>query len=64
MFVVPAFTEAQAKIPYSRVNHNKYMVTDQTAYIGKYCVSVMHMHYEKNSRLVWSEASQEIQTCI
>lgn len=34
MFVVPAFTEAQEKIPYARVNHNKYMVTDQVAYIG------------------------------
>ena len=22
------------KIPYGRVNHNKYMVTDKTAYIG------------------------------
>ncbi|KAK3092765.1 hypothetical protein FSP39_006993 [Pinctada imbricata] len=34
MFEVPAFTEAQKKIPYSRVNHNKYMVTDKVAYIG------------------------------
>lgn len=34
MFVVPAFTDAQKKIPYGRVNHNKYMVTDKTAYIG------------------------------
>lgn len=24
----------QAKIPYARVNHNKYMVTDNTAFIG------------------------------
>lgn len=34
MFVVPAFTETQKKIPFARVNHNKYMVTDKTAYIG------------------------------
>lgn len=34
MFVVPAFTESQKKIPFARVNHNKYMVTDKTAYIG------------------------------
>ncbi|XP_053373160.1 5'-3' exonuclease PLD3-like [Mercenaria mercenaria] len=34
LFVVPAFTEAQKNIPYARVNHNKYMVTDKTAYIG------------------------------
>ncbi|XP_071810219.1 5'-3' exonuclease PLD3-like [Asterias amurensis] len=33
LFVVPA-TPAQAKIPYARVNHNKYMVTDKQAYIG------------------------------
>lgn len=32
-FIVPA-TEDQAKIPFGRVNHNKYMVTDNTAYIG------------------------------
>ncbi|KFM65948.1 Phospholipase D3, partial [Stegodyphus mimosarum] len=34
IFVVPTYTEAQAKIPFSRVNHNKYMVTDNAAYIG------------------------------
>ncbi|CAG9787668.1 unnamed protein product [Diatraea saccharalis] len=32
-FVVPS-TPDQEKIPYARVNHNKYMVTDKTAYIG------------------------------
>lgn len=32
-FVVPA-TADQEKIPFGRVNHNKYMVTDNTAYIG------------------------------
>lgn len=26
--------EEQLRIPHSRVNHNKYMVTDNTAYIG------------------------------
>lgn len=30
---MPASTD-QAKIPFGRVNHNKYMVTDNTAYIG------------------------------
>lgn len=34
LFVVPASPE-QKKIPYARVNHNKYMVTDKVAYIGK-----------------------------
>ncbi|KAM8952289.1 5'-3' exonuclease PLD3 [Pelodytes ibericus] len=33
MFVVPA-TPEQKQIPYARVNHNKYMVTDRVAYIG------------------------------
>lgn len=32
-FIVPA-TPEQAKIPFARVNHNKYMVTDKSAYIG------------------------------
>ncbi|XP_076054743.1 5'-3' exonuclease PLD3-like isoform X2 [Oratosquilla oratoria] len=34
LFVVPAYNEEQAEIPFARVNHNKYMVTDNTAYIG------------------------------
>ncbi|XP_072885132.1 5'-3' exonuclease PLD3-like [Hemitrygon akajei] len=33
VFVVPA-THKQRKIPFARVNHNKYMVTDKVAYIG------------------------------
>lgn len=32
-FIVPS-TDDQAKIPFARVNHNKYMVTDNTGYIG------------------------------
>ncbi|KAH8293152.1 hypothetical protein KR044_007052, partial [Drosophila immigrans] len=32
-FVVPADADQQ-KIPFGRVNHNKYMVTDRVAYIG------------------------------
>lgn len=31
--MVPA-DDNQRKIPFARVNHNKYMVTDNTAYIG------------------------------
>ena len=34
LFVVPAFTPSQASIPFARVNHNKYMITDEDAYIG------------------------------
>uniref|UniRef100_A0A8V5GQM1 5'-3' exonuclease PLD3 n=1 Tax=Melopsittacus undulatus TaxID=13146 RepID=A0A8V5GQM1_MELUD len=32
--VVGMVVAAQARIPYARVNHNKYMVTETTAYIG------------------------------
>jgi phospholipase D3/4 len=34
IFTVPAFTPEQGKIPFGRVNHNKYMVTDKQGYIG------------------------------
>lgn len=33
LFQVPSFGN-QSQIPYSRVNHNKYMVTDNAVYIG------------------------------
>lgn len=33
LFVVPA-SPKQKEIPFARVNHNKYMVTDRIAYIG------------------------------
>ncbi|KAI1286257.1 5'-3' exonuclease PLD3 [Halotydeus destructor] len=33
LFKVPS-TPAQARIPYARVNHNKYVITDQDAFIG------------------------------
>lgn len=34
MFTVPAFTPQQEQIPFGRVNHNKYMVTDKEGFIG------------------------------
>ncbi|XP_070536002.1 5'-3' exonuclease PLD3-like [Ptychodera flava] len=34
LFTVPAYTEAQKLLEYARVNHNKYMVTDNAAYVG------------------------------
>merc|ERR1712098_904798 len=34
LFTVPAFTPEQKKIPFARVIHNKYMVTDKTGFIG------------------------------
>lgn len=33
LYIVPVGN--QTDIPYSRVNHNKYMVTDKVAYIGE-----------------------------
>ncbi|VDK37857.1 unnamed protein product [Taenia asiatica] len=33
-FVVPSLTSEQKAIPFARVNHSKYMVTDMTLYIG------------------------------
>ncbi|XP_058244276.1 5'-3' exonuclease PLD3 isoform X1 [Hemibagrus wyckioides] len=33
IFIVPS-SQSQKKIPFARVNHNKYMVTDRVAYIG------------------------------
>ncbi|CAG9765227.1 unnamed protein product [Ceutorhynchus assimilis] len=42
-FIVPANKE-QRKIPFARVNHNKYMVTDNTAFIG-----TSNWHYSDNT---------------
>lgn len=33
LYIVPVAN--QSDIPFSRVNHNKYMVTDKVAYIGE-----------------------------
>lgn len=33
LFIIPAGN--QSHIPYTRVNHNKYMVTDKVAYVGE-----------------------------
>ncbi|XP_072168411.1 5'-3' exonuclease PLD3-like [Diadema setosum] len=34
LFRVPAYTPVEHRIPFSRVSHNKYMVTDNAAYVG------------------------------
>lgn len=34
LFKVPAFTPEQAKIPFGRVNHNKYLVTEAIGFVG------------------------------
>ncbi|KXJ05005.1 Phospholipase D3, partial [Exaiptasia diaphana] len=33
-FQVPSYSKAQKEIPFARVNHDKFMVTDKTAYVG------------------------------
>lgn len=49
LFEVPVYSEDQEKIPFSRVNHNKYMVTDKHAYIGKYLVILVKFFHFSNS---------------
>lgn len=56
MFIVPAYTEAQKKIPFARVNHNKYMVTDKKAYIGTSNWSGDYFMYTAGIGLVVSQS--------
>lgn len=48
LFVVPASPE-QKEIPFARVNHNKYMVTDRVAYIGT-ATRAAHADYRASQR--------------
>ncbi len=41
--MVPA-SPTQKEIPFARVNHNKYMVTDKIAYIGKAALTHHMVH--------------------
>lgn len=43
--MVPA-SPKQKEIPFARVNHNKYMVTDKIAYIGETADNV-HLHLKQ-----------------
>ena len=43
LFEVPDM-EPGPQIPFSRVNHNKYMVTDEVAYIGEFGSCWNHNH--------------------
>lgn len=56
-FICPA-TEDQAKIPFSRANHNKYMVTDNVAYIGTSNLSADYFINTAGVGLVMEEDSQ------
>ncbi|XP_048351239.1 5'-3' exonuclease PLD3 isoform X3 [Sphaerodactylus townsendi] len=58
LFVVPA-NETQAKIPYARVNHNKYMVSDQVAYIGTSNWSGDYFVHTARSALVVNQSQVE-----
>uniref|UniRef100_A0A3Q0RHK8 5'-3' exonuclease PLD3 n=1 Tax=Amphilophus citrinellus TaxID=61819 RepID=A0A3Q0RHK8_AMPCI len=58
LFVVPA-TPEQREIPFARVNHNKYMVTDKTAYIGTSNWSGDYFVNTAGSALVISQTSAE-----
>ncbi|KAJ8280848.1 hypothetical protein GJAV_G00059810 [Gymnothorax javanicus] len=56
LFVVPA-SPHQKGIPYSRVNHNKYMVTDKVAYIGTSNWSGDYFVHTAGSALVVNQTS-------
>uniref|UniRef100_A0A8D0HPY0 5'-3' exonuclease PLD3 n=1 Tax=Sphenodon punctatus TaxID=8508 RepID=A0A8D0HPY0_SPHPU len=58
LFVVPA-NETQAKIPFARVNHNKYMVTDKLAYIGTSNWSGDYFVHTAGSALVVNQTGPE-----
>ncbi|KAL8220030.1 UNVERIFIED_CONTAM: hypothetical protein K2H54_037851 [Gekko kuhli] len=58
LFVVPA-NETQAQIPYARVNHNKYMVSDQVAYIGTSNWSGDYFVHTAGSALVVNQSQVE-----
>ncbi|XP_015263139.1 PREDICTED: phospholipase D3 [Gekko japonicus] len=58
LFVVPA-NETQARIPYARVNHNKYMVSDQVAYIGTSNWSGDYFLHTAGSALVVNQSQVE-----
>lgn len=57
-FIVPA-TEDQLKIPFGRVNHNKYMVTDRVAYIGTSNWSGDYFTYASGIGFVLEEAEYD-----
>lgn len=57
LFVVPALVE-QKLIPFSRVNHNKYMVTDRLAYIGV-CLPSHGVGDQPGGLESWAKESKE-----
>lgn len=64
LFVVPA-TPKQKEIPFARVNHNKYMVTDKIAYIGTSNWSGDYFVNTAGSALVVNQtASQSVESTV
>ncbi len=47
VFEVPS-TREQQRIPFARVNHAKYMVTDRVVYIGMFTVSSRHVQISQH----------------
>nr|XP_060639662.1 5'-3' exonuclease PLD3 [Anolis sagrei ordinatus] len=58
LFVVPA-NESEARIPYARVNHSKFMVTDKVAYIGTSNWSGDYFLHTAGSALVVNQSDTE-----
>ncbi|PIO64460.1 hypothetical protein TELCIR_13912, partial [Teladorsagia circumcincta] len=48
LFTVPS-SEEQQKIPFARVNHNKYMVTDRAAYVDGAARALCAEEFPKNA---------------
>lgn len=64
LFVVPASPQ-QKEIPFARVNHNKYMVTDKIAYIGTSNWSGDYFVSTAGSALVVNQtASQSLESTV
>lgn len=64
LFVVPA-SPKQKEIPFARVNHNKYMVTDKIAYIGTSNWSGDYFANTAGSALVVNQtASQSLEPTV
>ncbi|XP_068173344.1 5'-3' exonuclease PLD3 isoform X2 [Antennarius striatus] len=64
LFVVPA-NPRQKEIPFARVNHNKYMVTDKVAYIGTSNWSGEYFTNTAGSALVVNQtASQSLEPTV
>nr|CAH8828942.1 unnamed protein product [Trichobilharzia regenti] len=57
-FIVPSYTEAQKKIPFARVNHNKYMVTDKASFIGTSNWSGDYFLYTAGVSFIYEESNQ------